>query len=228
MLSVPISSTSGEPEVSGRIAVAPDTALPPIRPLAPGCRVTRDLLARQLEDAGLRRGRALGQDDVAGGVGAEAVRALLEPEQAGQRQPAAVGLQPRLAILPPLLRPRPGRPRPPGPGTRAPPPPPPPPPEPSSRLMVPSPRRPRVRENPVEVGYPRAHGNAPTRPSASSLPQAAHRDREPDQLRPEHPGDPGGHQGPDARPRRRRASDDLRPRHEEPGAVLAASRPGRR
>ena len=40
MVSVPISSTSGEPEVSGRIAAAPDTGLPPIRPLAPGSRAT--------------------------------------------------------------------------------------------------------------------------------------------------------------------------------------------
>ena len=38
---------------------------------------------------------------------------------------------------------------------------------------------------------------------------------------PEHPGDPGRPQGPDARSGRRRARDDLRARHQEPGAVLA-------
>ncbi len=39
-LRVPISRTSGEPEVSGRIAEGPDTGLPAIRPLAPGSRET--------------------------------------------------------------------------------------------------------------------------------------------------------------------------------------------
>ena len=40
MVSAPISSTSGAPEVSGRIATAPDTGLPPIRPEAPGSNET--------------------------------------------------------------------------------------------------------------------------------------------------------------------------------------------
>ena len=44
---------------------------------------------------------------------------------------------------------------------------------------------------------------------------------------PEHPGHPGRHQGQDPRPRGRRARHDLRPRHQEPGAVLAVQgRPG--
>ncbi len=87
--------------------------------------------------------------------------------------------------------------------------------------MVPPSRGPRVRENRVEVGYPPPHGHGRRDPARAHLPQAPHRDRQPDQRRPRHPGDPGRPEGRDGGPRLGRAGHDLRARHEEPGAVLA-------
>ena len=52
--------------------------------------------------------------------------------------------------------------------------------------------------------------------------EEAHGDHQPDQLRRVHPAHPDDAQGQDPRAARRGAADDLRRRHEEPGAVLAA------
>ena len=80
-----------------------DTGLPPIRPLAPGSKETVTWSPFSSKTPAFAGAEPSGRTMSPAGVGAETVRALLEPEQAGQGQPPAVGLQPRLAILPPLL-----------------------------------------------------------------------------------------------------------------------------
>ena len=95
-LSAPISSTSGEPEVSGRSVAAPLTRLAADRvPVAPGCRATR----RPARPSARRRRPSPGAEPAGStmspaGSRAEAVRALLEPEEAGdasasRRRPSA-------------------------------------------------------------------------------------------------------------------------------------------
>ena len=76
-------------------------------------------------------------------------------------------------------------------------------------------------------GYPFRHDRS-GRPfldrARAGVPEEAHHDRQSDQLRRVDPAHPDDAQGQDPRAARCRAADDLRHRHEEPGAVLAARR----
>ena len=198
-------------------------------------------VALEHEDAGERRRRALRQHHVDARAGAERVLARLQPGEAGDAQPAAVGLEPGLALVPPLLDRWPGRLRPP--------------PRPLARPRssaarsavghrrshsAPALQGPKVmrkaRRSGLSSGPPERAAGAPQEaktlgrrdPARAQLPEAPDRDREPDQRRLQHPDDPGGPAGRDGRPGHRRARDDLRARHQEPGAVLARSRRARR
>ena len=197
----------------------------------------RDLAALQRDRAGPRRRRAGGQRERARGVAAERVVSLREPEEPRDGQPAVVGREPGLPLLAPLQDPRAvgvvgqrerrgesDREQS-GPGA-------------AHACLLPGiptayakdatvcypppgfPRRPPSSRPPVPQEAS-AHGRCRRHAARALVPQEAHGDRQRDQRRGGHPGDPRRPEGPPARARGGRARHDLRARHQEPGAVLA-------
>ena len=103
MVSAPSDSTSGVRAARVRLQRGLAHRLAGERHGGAGQHVDADPPPVQHEATGERGRRVRGQHDVVARVGPEAIGARLEPEQAGDRQPAAVGGQPALARAPPAL-----------------------------------------------------------------------------------------------------------------------------